>query len=68
MNSKEKAISHISSAIAIYSVKKEEGTIPDNVSMVDFISKTIPDEIENEINIELIDEIFGYISKTRINS
>jgi len=68
LNSKEKAISHISSAIAVYSVKKEEGTIPDNVSMVDFISKTIPDEIENEINIELIDEIFGYISKTRINS
>ena len=68
MNGKEKAISHISSAIAIYSVKKEEGTIPDNVSMVDFISKTIPDEIENEISIELIDEIFDYISKTRINS
>ena len=68
MNSKEKAISHISSAIAVYSIKKEEGTIPNNVSMVDFISKTIPDEIENEITIELIDEIFGYISKTRINS
>jgi len=68
LNSKEKAISHISSAIAVYSVKKEEGTIPDNLSMVDFISKTIPDEIENEITIELIDEIFGYISKTRINS
>ena len=68
MNGKEKAISHISSAIAVYSVKKEEGTIPDNLSMVDFISKTIPDEIENEITIELIDEIFGYISKTRINS
>ncbi len=68
MNSKEKAISHISSAIAVYSVKKEEGTIPDNLSMVDFISKTMPDEIENETTIELIDEIFGYISKTRINS
>ena len=68
MNGKEKAISHISSAIAVYSIKKEEGTIPNNVSMVDFISKTIPDEIENEITIELIDEIFGYISKTRINS
>ena len=68
MDSKEKAISHISSAIAVYSVKKEEGAIPDNVSMVDFISKTIPNEIENEISIELIDEIFGYISKTRINS
>ena len=52
----------------LHSIKKEEGTIPNNVSMVDFISKTIPDEIENEITIELIDEIFGYISKTRINS
>ena len=68
MNGKEKAILHISSAISVYSIKKEEGTIPNNVSMVDFISKTIPDEIENEITIELIDEIFDYISKTRINS
>jgi len=68
LNSKEKAISHISSAIAVYSVKKEEKSIPDNVSMIDFISKTIPNEIENEITIELIDEIFNYISKTRINS
>ena len=68
MNSKEKAVSHIASAIAIYSVKKEDGTIPDNVSMVDFISKTIPNEIESEISIELIDEIFDYISKIRINS
>ena len=68
LDNKEKAISHIASAIAVYSVKKEEGTIPDNVSMIDFISKTIPDEIENEISIELIDEIFDYISKIRINS
>jgi len=68
LDNKEKAISHIASSIAVYSIKKEEGTIPDNVSMIDFISKTIPGEIESEITIELIDEIFDYITKIRINS
>jgi len=68
LDDKEKAIAHIASAIAIYSVKKEGGNIPDNLSMVDFILKTIPNEIENKISIELIDETFDYISKIRINS
>ena len=68
MESKEKAIAHIASSIAIYSIKKESNSIPENVSMIEFISKTIPAEIENDVTIELIDEIFDYISKIRINS
>jgi len=68
LESKEKAIAHIASSIAIYSIKKESNSIPANVSMIEFISKTIPTEIENDVTIELIDEIFDYISKIRINS
>ena len=68
LDNKEKAISHIASSIAVYSIKKEDGTIPDNISMIDFISKTIPNEIESEITIELVDEIFDYISKILISS
>ena len=35
-----------------------------NASMIDFILKTIPDEMKEEISIELIDEIFEFVSNS----
>ena len=64
MNDKEKAIAYISCAISTYSLKKEAGEIQDNMSMYDFLAKTIPDELNSEAKIELIDEIFAYISNS----
>ena len=64
MNDKEKAIAYISGAIATYSLKKEASEIQDNMSMYDFLAKTIPDELNSEAKIELIDEIFAYISNS----
>ena len=43
MNQRDKAIAYISGAIATYSLKKEAGEIQDNMSMYDFLAKTIPD-------------------------
>ena len=34
------------------------------VSMYDFLEKTIPDELNSEAKIELIDEVFSYISNS----
>ena len=64
MNTREKAIAYISGAIATYSLRKERGELEDSSSMYDFLSKTIPDELDSEAKIELIDEIFQYVSRS----
>jgi len=64
MNTREKAIAYISGAIVTYSLRKERGELEDSSSMYDFLSKTIPDELDSEAKIELIDEIFQYVSNS----
>ena len=64
MNHREKAIAYISGAIATYSLRKERGELTDSASMYDFLSKIIPDELSSEAKIELIDEVFGYVSNS----
>jgi len=64
MNQREKAIAYISGAIATYSLRKERGELTDSASMYDFLAKIIPDELSSEANIELIDEVFGYVSNS----
>ena len=64
MNQREKAIAYISGAIATYSLRKERGELTDSASMYDFLSKIIPDELNSEAKIELIDEVFEYISNS----
>ena len=63
MNTREKAIAYISGAIATYSLRKERGELEDSSSMYDFLSKTIPDDLDSEAKIELLDEIFQYVSE-----
>ena len=36
--------------------------------MIDFILKTIPEDIKPIITIDLIDNVFSYISSTRIDT
>ena len=62
MDTREQAIAYISGAIATYSLRKERGELEDSASMYDFLAKTIPADLESEAKIELIDEIFQYVS------
>lgn len=62
LSNKEKTIVLISNAIAVYSLYQTRGDLPKNASMVDFILKTIPEDMKDEISIELIDEIFEFVS------
>ena len=64
MNQREKAIAYISGAIATYSLRKERGELTDSASMYDFLSNIIPDELNSEAKIELIDEVFEYVSNS----
>ena len=62
LTNKEKMIAIISNGIAVYSLYQERGTLPKNTSMYDFVLKVIPEDIKSELNVELIDEIFQYVS------
>ena len=41
----------------------EEGKIPQNQSMVDFVLKSVPDDLKSEMSMELFDDVFSQISK-----
>lgn len=62
LTDKEKTISLISNGIAVYSLYQKQGNLPENTTMFDFILKVIPDEIKSELNPDLIDEVFEYVS------
>ncbi len=62
LTDKEKLIALISNGIAVYSLYQERDSLPENTTMFDFILKVIPDEIKSELNPEIIDEVFEYVS------
>ena len=65
---KEKAIAHIASAITAFSMQQNTNQLPKHISMVDFILKTRPEDIKQDVTMELIDSIFSYISATRFDT
>tara|TARA_B100001750_G_scaffold104524_1_gene82694 strand:+ start:634 stop:843 length:210 start_codon:yes stop_codon:yes gene_type:complete len=68
LNKKEMVIAHIASAITAYSIRQNTNPSSKNVSMVDFILKTVPDDIKPDITMDLIDYIFSYISTTHLDT
>lgn len=62
LSNKEKLIALISNGIAVYSLYQERQSLPKNTTMYDFILKVIPDDIKPELRMELIDEVFQYVS------
>ena len=68
MNTKEKTIAHIASAITVFSMQQNTSQLPKNISMIDFILKTVPEDIKQDVTIELIDTVFSYISATRFDT
>lgn len=63
LTEREKMIILVTNAIISYSKKMEEGELPKNQSIVDYILKSIPEESKVEISMELIDDVFSQISK-----
>ena len=68
MNIKEKAIAHIASSITVFSMQQNTNQLSKNISMVDFILKTVPEDIKQDVTMELIDNVFSYISATRFDT
>jgi len=59
---KEKMIAIISNGIAVFSLLQERGELPKNTTMYDFVLKVVPEDIKSELSVELIDEIFQYVT------
>jgi len=68
LNTKEKAIAHIANAITVFSMQQNTSQLPKNISMVDFILKTVPEDVKQDVTMELIDSVFSYISATRFDT
>ena len=68
MNIKEKTIAHIANAITVFSMQQNTNQLLKNISMVDFILKTVPEDIKQDVTMELIDSVFLYISATRFDT
>ncbi|QLH06759.1 hypothetical protein [Nitrosopumilus ureiphilus] len=62
LNDKEKMVAIISNGIAVFSLLQERDSLPKNTTMYDFILKVIPENIKTELSIELIDEVFQYVT------
>jgi hypothetical protein len=62
LSNKEKLVALISNGIAVYSLYQERNELPPNTTMFDFILKAIPEDLRAELNAELIDEVFEYVS------
>lgn len=68
LTDREKMISIISNGIAVFSLLQERDSLPENTTMYDFVLKVIPEDIKSELSVELIDEVFQYVSSAHINS
>ena len=68
LNKQEKIIAHIASAISVFSMRQNTDMLPKNISMIDFILKTVPEDIKSDITIDMIDGVFSYISATRFDT
>jgi len=68
LNNREKIISIISNGIAVFSLLQEREELPKNTTMYDFVLKVIPKDIKSELSVELIDEVFQYVTSAHVGS
>ena len=62
LTDKEKMIAIISNGIAVFSLLQERDELPKNTTMYGFVLKVIPENIKSELSIELVDEVFQYVT------
>ncbi len=62
LTSNEKLVAIIANGIAVFSLLQERDNLPKNTTMYDFVLKAVPENIKSELSVELIDEVFQYVS------
>ena len=64
LTDKEKMVAIISNGIAVFSLLQEREELAKNTTMYDFVLKVVPEDIKSELSVELIDEVFQYVTST----
>lgn len=62
LSNKEKLVAVIANGIAVFSLLQEREELPKNTTMYDFVLKVIPEDLKSELSVELIDEVFKYVT------
>ena len=62
LSNKEKTVVIISNGIAVFSLLQERDELPKNTTMYNFVLKVIPENLKSELSVELIDEVFQYVT------
>ena len=62
LSDKEKLVAVIANGISVFSLLQEREELPKNTTMYDFVLKVIPEELKSELSVELIDEVFQYVT------
>ena len=56
----------ITNAVTVYSTyMKDENTIPLNKSIFQFILDNLPEELKNNVSIEIVEEVLNYVTSIR---
>ncbi len=63
---REKLIITITNAVTVYStLMRDENTIPQNKSIFQFILDNLPEELKNNVSIEIVEEVLNYVTSIR---
>ena len=62
LTEKEKLVAIISNGIAVFSLLQEQEKLSPNTTMYDFVLKVIPENLKSDLSVELIDEVFVYVT------
>ncbi|HKU32491.1 MAG TPA: hypothetical protein VJR22_01430 [Candidatus Nitrosotalea sp.] len=66
LSKKEKTAIIISNAITLYSLRMQDEKISEYQSVIDFVLKNMPEEFRTDLSMELIDDVFTFISEQHL--
>jgi hypothetical protein len=66
LSNREKLLVVISNAISVYSMyTKDPQNLPKNITLIDFVLKATPEDLKKDLTMDLIDEVFAFVSKAQ---
>ena len=63
LSRREKAVAIVANGIAAYSLYSSNGSLPAGTSLVDFVVRSLPEDVRADVTADLIDEVFAYVSR-----